>query len=120
MKGLLALVVAAILMVSPSVFADQITLKNGDRLSGDIVRSDEKSLVIRSEFAGEVTVQWAAVDMISSTQPLHVTLKDGQTIVGTAMPNDGKVQLQTRDAGPVLTTKDAIVVIRSDKEQAVY
>ena len=102
------------------MFADQITLKNGDRLTGDIIKSDEKALVIKSEFAGEVTVQWAAVDTISSTQTLHVGLKDGQTIVGTVTPNEGKVQLQTRDAGPILTTKNSIVVIRSDKEQAAY
>ena len=116
----LALLVSAVVLVCPNVFADQITLKNGDRLTGDIIRSDGKTLVIKSEFAGEVIVQWAAVDTITSTQTLHVGLKDGQTIVGTAAPNDGKVELQTREAGPILTTKDAIVVIRSDKEQAVY
>ena len=116
----LTLVIATIVLLAPSVFADQITLKNGDRLTGDIVKSDEKALVIKSEFAGEVTVQWPAVDTISSTQTLHIGLKDGQTIVGTATPNDGKMQLQTREAGPILTTKDAIVVIRSDKEQAAY
>jgi hypothetical protein len=116
----LTLAIAATVLLSPSVFADQITLKNGDRLTGDIIKSDEKVLVIKSEFAGEVTVQWAAVDTISSTQTLHVGLKGGQTIVGTATPSDGKVQLQTREAGPILTTKDAIVVIRSDKEQAAY
>ena len=119
MKNLI-LALAAIVLVAPSMFADQITLKNGDRLTGDIIRSDEKILVIKSEFAGEVSVQWAAVDTITSTQTLHVGLKDGQTIVGTATPSDGKVQLQTREAGPVLATKDAIVVIRSDKEQAAY
>jgi hypothetical protein len=116
----LTLAIAAIVLLAPRLFADQITLKNGDRLTGDIIKSDEKALVIKSEFAGEVTVQWAAVDTISSTQTLHVGLKGGQTIVGTATPNDGKVQLQTREAGTVLTTKDAIVVIRSDKEQAAY
>ena len=115
----LALLVSAVVLVCPNVFADQITLKNGDRLTGDIIRSDGKTLVIKSEFAGEVMVQWAAVDTITSTQTLHVGLKDGQTIVGTAAPNDGKVQLQTREAGPILTTKDAIVVIRSDKEHAI-
>ena len=116
----LTLVIAVLVLLAPSVLADQITLKNGDRLTGDIVKSDEKALVIKSEFAGEVTVQWAAVDTITSTQPLHVGLKDGQTIVGTVASNDGKIQLQTREAGPVLTTKDAILVIRSDKEQAAY
>jgi len=116
----LTLAIASIVLLTPSVFADQVTLKNGDRLTGDILRSNEKVLVIKSEFAGEVTIQWAAIDAIASTQTLHVGLKDGQTIVGTVTPNDGKVQLQTKEAGAVLTTKDAIQVIRSDKEQAAY
>ena len=116
----LMLAAAAFVMVCPNVFADQITLKNGDRLTGDIVKSDDKELVLKSEFAGDVTVQWGAVDTITSAHPLHVGLKDGQTIVGTVSPNNGKVQVESRDAGLVLTSKDAIVVMRSDKEQADY
>ncbi len=116
----LTLVVATIILLAPAVFADQITLKNGDRLSGDILRSDEKLLIIKTEFAGEVAVQWAAIEAIRSTQTLHLTLKDGQVVVGTATPSDSKVQVQTKEAGPVVITKDAIVTIRSDKDQAAY
>jgi hypothetical protein len=36
-----------------SVVADQVTLKNGDRLTGTIVKSDAKTLLIKTEFAGE-------------------------------------------------------------------
>jgi YD repeat-containing protein len=116
----LTLAIAAIVLLAPCVFADQITLTNGDRLTGDVIRSDGKTLVIKTEFAGEVTVQWTAIDTITSAQPLHVGLKDGQTIVGTVTSSDGKVQLQTKEAGAVLTTKNAIQVIRSDKEEAAY
>ncbi len=38
-----------------SVMADQVTLKNGDRLTGTIVKSNGKTLLIKTEFAGEVT-----------------------------------------------------------------
>jgi putative salt-induced outer membrane protein len=116
----LIMTMAAIFLLCPGVFADQITLKNGDRLTGDIIKSDDKIIVIKSEFAGEVSIQWAAVDTITSTQTLHVGLKDGQTVVGTLSSKDGKVQMQTKDAGAILTAKDSIVVIRSDKEQASY
>ena len=119
MKSLI-LCIVAICLLSPSVFADQITLKNGDRLTGDVVKSDDKVLVLKSEFAGEVSIQWDAVETITSTQTLHVGLKDGETVVGTVTTRDGKVQLQTKDAGAVLTAKDSIVAIRSDKEQAAY
>jgi len=42
-------------LLCPQVFADQITLKNGDRLTGTIVKSDAKTLVIKTEAAGDVT-----------------------------------------------------------------
>ncbi len=50
------------------LFADQIVLKNGDRLTGTIEKSDDKTLMIKTEFAGEVTVQWPAVQEITSSQ----------------------------------------------------
>src|SRR5438876_10710079 len=58
-------------------FADQVVMSNGDRLSGLIIKSDAKALVIKTEFAGEVTVQWGAISEINSTDPLHVTVRDG-------------------------------------------
>ena len=42
-------------------FADQITLKNGDRLSGTVVKSDGKTLVLHTAFAAAVTMKFAAV-----------------------------------------------------------
>ena len=61
---------------------DQITLKNGDRYSGTIVKSDDKQLVLKTEFAGTVTIQWDAVTAVNAAQPLTVVLKDGQNLVG--------------------------------------
>ena len=55
-------------------FADQITLKNGDHLTGAIVKSDGKTLVLHTEFAGDVTVQFAAITQITTDHPLHVAL----------------------------------------------
>jgi hypothetical protein len=53
----LTLAIAAIVVLAPCAWADQITLKNGDRLTGDVIRSDAKTLVIKTEYAGDVTVQ---------------------------------------------------------------
>jgi len=52
--------------------ADQVTLKNGDRQTESIVKSDAKTLLIKTEFAGEVSVQWEAVSAMVSSQPLHL------------------------------------------------
>src|SRR5258708_37710845 len=71
------------LLLTRAAFADQITLKNGDRLSGAIVKNDGENLTMKSELAGEVTVvAWAAITSVSATGPLYVGLKDGKTVVG--------------------------------------
>src|SRR6202171_1763233 len=84
-----------------SVMADQVTLKNGDRLTGSIVKSDAKTLLIKTEFAGEVNVQWDAVSGMVSSQPLHLALKDGQTIVGTVTAADNRLDVATKATGSV-------------------
>jgi len=76
-----------------SALGDQVTLKNGDRLTGTIVKSDEKmeKLLIKTEFAGDVKVKWGAVASIATSEALHITLKNGQTIVGTVTDQVGAV-----------------------------
>ena len=104
-----------------SLAADQVTMKNGDRLSGAITKSDTKGLVIKTEFAGDVTISWDAITAIASTSQLHVNLKDGQTVVGTlATPRDGRFTVATKETGAVTAAKDAVVAIRSDDEQKAY
>ena len=83
MSKLQVLAVTFIFLFPMALFADQIVLKNGDRLTGSIEKSDDKTLLIKTEFAGEVTVQWSAVQEITSTQKLHVSLNDGKTVSGT-------------------------------------
>jgi putative salt-induced outer membrane protein YdiY len=102
-------------------FADQVTMRNGDRLSGSVVKYDGKNLILNSQFAGVVTIPWDAVTAVNSTDPLNVGLKDGQVMVGTVttLP-EGGIQVATRDAGTVSTTKDKIDFVRSKDEQAVY
>lgn len=107
-------------LFTPSLFADQVVLKNGDRLTGTIEKSDDKSLVIKTEFAGEVTVQWPAVQEIKSDQPLHVGLKDGKNIVGPVNTTDGKIDVSTKTGERLEVPKESIVVMRSDSEQAAW
>jgi putative salt-induced outer membrane protein len=110
-----------VLLLSPLVLADQVTLKNGDRLSGTIVKYDGKNLVIKAEFAGQVTIPWDSVTGITSTDPLNVGLKGGQMLLGPlTTAADGKIQVATQGAGTVSVTRDSIEVIRSKDEQAAY
>lgn len=103
-----------------TLFADQIVLKSGDRFNGTIIKSDDKNVVIKTAYTGEVTVPWAAVEDISSTQELHVGLKNGQMIVGPVAAEGGNLEVATKSNGKVEAARDNIAVIRNDAEQAAY
>ena len=100
--------------------AGQVTLNNGDRLTGTILKSDDKTLSLKTEFAGTVVIDWAAVSGIISTERLNVSLKGGQMLVGPVATLDGKFVIQTSNAGAVSTSKEAISGIRSKDEAAKY
>ena len=118
----------ALCLLGVSARADQVVLKNGDRITGTIVKSDVKAddktktvLIIKTEFAGDVPVLWDAVASVVSAEPLHLQLKDGQTIVGTVTHADGReVRCGDDNDGEVATPKDAIVAVRNDAEQKTY
>jgi putative salt-induced outer membrane protein len=115
-------VVALILFLglATAVFADQITLKNGDRLTGTVVKSDGKVLVLHTEFAGDVSLQFAAITQITSEKELHVSTSDKRTVVGPVTSSDGKLEVATKTLGTVEVPVGSVVLIRNDAEQAAY
>jgi putative salt-induced outer membrane protein YdiY len=113
-------VMAAILLIPISAFAGQVTLRNGDRITGKIVRADAKTLVIQSDSAGEITVKWEDIVAIQSEEPLHVGLRAGQVLAGPITTVDGKLQVQTQSEGAVTVSLDAVQFLRNDAEQAAY
>ncbi len=56
--------------------ADEIVLKNGDRLTGKIVHLVDGKLVFKSDVAGDVTVELSNIQTFSSAEPVTVNLKD--------------------------------------------
>ena len=66
MRTLRIVLSLALVLVCRFAMADQIVLNNGDQISGTIVKSDTKDLVIKTDYAGEVTVQLFAIKSIGS------------------------------------------------------
>lgn len=111
----------AMLVLAATARGDQVTLKNGDRLSGKIASGDGKTLVLKSEFAGDVTIQWDAITSIESTDSIHLTLKDGTRLSGKVTTQDGKFVVAGAPAGaPPAAAKETIVAVRNDAEQRKY
>jgi hypothetical protein len=52
--------------------ADTVWLNNGDRLSGDIILLDGGKLLLKTQYAGRVLIDWEDVNTLSAEQPLLV------------------------------------------------
>ncbi|HEY6765142.1 MAG TPA: DUF481 domain-containing protein [Candidatus Sulfotelmatobacter sp.] len=102
-------------------FADQIILKNGDRITGTVVKSDDgKTLVLHTDAAGDVTIKFEAIQQITTEKELHVSLKNGKTVVGSVIGGDEKLEVTTKDRGTTEASVGDVTVIRNNDEQAAY
>jgi hypothetical protein len=99
--------------------ADQIVLKNGDKITGSITKSDGKVLVIHTDAAGDLTVKFDAIQSITSAGDLNITL-GGKTAVGPVTTTGTDVVVATRAGTPVEAPMSSITLVRSPAEQAAY
>ena len=105
----------------PECFCRSNCVKNGDRLTGKIVKKDGDKIVIQTEFAGLVTILWSAVDKIVADDPVNIKLSDGQLLKGkVASKDEEKLDVETQDAGTVEIEKAKIELVRSEEEQANF
>ena len=105
-----------LLGMAPAVLADQITLKNGDRLTGTVVKSDGKTLVLHTEFAGDITVDFKAITQISSDKTLRVSTSDKKVLIGPVTTSDGKIEVATKTQGPVGVPLGSVVAVEDEAE----
>ncbi len=73
-----------VILMAGNCLADEIRLKNGDRLTGQIIRMQEGKLILKTGYAGDISIAWQAVAGLKSDHPLKVHLKDDTRLTGTA------------------------------------
>jgi putative salt-induced outer membrane protein YdiY len=94
--SLLSLV--ALLLGSPGVVrADEVFLRNGDRLTGDIVKMSDGSLVLKTPYAGELKIDWKEVQGITSKAPVKVQTLDESVLQGIVTSPTGDQIVVTGD-----------------------
>jgi putative salt-induced outer membrane protein YdiY len=99
--------------------ADQVVLKNGDRITGSIVKKDDKNLTIQADQLGVVISPWDQVVSIVAEKPVTIVLRDGRILQGTFSAYEGKAEVVTPQAKAVVSMAD-ISTIRNDSEEKAY
>jgi putative salt-induced outer membrane protein YdiY len=88
---LLFLYAPGILVLANSypVHADEVVLRNGDRLTGLVVHKARDTLTLRSAYAGNLAIPWSSVTAISTEAPVELILTDDRrtsTRLGAGKP----------------------------------
>lgn len=112
-------ILLAVMCSISTCLADEVTLKNGDRLTGTIAQSDGKTLTLHTDYAGDLSIKWDAVQGVESKETLHLQVKDGKTVAGPVTTSDGKLQVST-SSGNIEAPISDVKNLRSDKEESAY
>jgi hypothetical protein len=119
-KGFWCFVMACVLVGATALSAEQVTLKNGDHLSGAIVSMDGKKLVLKTSYAGDVAIDWAEVSQFSSDKDtLVVTKADKQLVSGTVATEGDNIAVAT-SSGVQMLPRAQVATMRSPADQAAY
>jgi hypothetical protein len=103
-------------LVTTGAWPDQITLKNGDRVTGAIVKKEGARLTVKSTLMGQIAVPWDQVSEIKSDAPLNVVLPT-RTVQATVATVDGQLELQGQQQAVPLGD---VIAIRNAEEQHGY
>jgi putative salt-induced outer membrane protein YdiY len=104
-------------LLALSLRGDQVTLKNGDRITGQILKKDGDKLTVKSDLMGEVSIPWSAVTAITSTEPLVVVLPGGKSVSGVLSTGDGKLQVAAASGTETAPLADVSAVRNADEQK---
>lgn len=106
-------------LVMQTARADQVVLKNGDRLTGSITKKDGKTLTIKTDLVGAVVIPWDQIESLVIEKPINVVLQDGKTLVGSMTASDGRAEVATTQEKVSIKPSD-ITAMRNDDEEKAY
>jgi hypothetical protein len=92
-----------------TAFADEVIMKDGSRIIGEIVSMKSNELVFKTAFAGDITIKWVQVMRFSTDKPVEVLLGDEKICRGKVIQSrNGTIILQPEKgpATPPLTVAD--------------
>ncbi len=102
------------------VGAATITLKNGDRVTGDILTSDDATVTVKTESMGEIKIKREAIAGINSEEPLVVTLADGRKAEGTVASKNQAVVVTPAQGPEVRANVGDLRALRTEAAEAAY
>ncbi len=90
-----------LVLVALPALADELIMKNGDRLQGKVISMSLGKLVFKTSYAGNIVINWDQVARLTTDTPLEVYLRGERIIKGKAVAaEEGKLVIETETGPP--------------------
>jgi putative salt-induced outer membrane protein YdiY len=91
---LLLIIISVAFLISKNSLADEVRLKNGDRLTGQVLRMEAGKLLLKTVYAGDISIVWQEVASVMSDGSVKIVLKDETALEGIPLATeDGEMKL---------------------------
>jgi putative salt-induced outer membrane protein YdiY len=98
-----AALLAALFFIAARLAADVVETNNGARIVGTVTKIDGGVITMKTDFAGEISIQQKAVTAITTDGPISVRLASGTVLAGKLSTQEGALHISGTDGE--LTTK---------------
>lgn len=89
-------------LLSQTVLADQLLLKNGDIISGEIIEKESDMVVIKTSYAGELKIDWSNIASFSTDAPVVLLTNKNENILGKIKASSvGQIVIDHSDYGKI-------------------
>ena len=94
---LTVLILAGLSLAATSASADVVETKSGARIVGQITKIEGGKVYVKTDYAGDLTINQSKVSVLSTDAPVVIRLTSGTTLEGTVTAADGTVKISGRD-----------------------
>jgi putative salt-induced outer membrane protein YdiY len=117
-KGLAVCV--GLLAMACGAAADTVVLKNGDHLTGTVETSDGKNVTLKTDYAGEIQIQWSSIVEIKTDKPIFVVMPDKSTVSGVVTTEGTNIIVHPVSGAPVQLSVSQVTVVRGADQETAY
>lgn len=119
---LVALTALLLLMSSTPSDVDVVVLKNGDRITGMIVKMEKNSLEIDPDYSGVMSIDWDAVRSVRADRPMSIRLHgDADLPPGDIGKRAGdRIVLHSLDEGGPIRLEDVRNINMAEQDYRGY
>ena len=108
----------ALICLAGAAYADVVTLKNGDRITGTLVTVKGGTLQLKSDILGDLSIPMAKVATYSVDKPVAVIIKGQEPVQGTLeLTPSGDWQVKANGQTQTIAAAKADTIMPADTYQ---